>query len=128
MPIVPKAQGLLSIQIDACADALPDLIRTTRARSNAAIVAGDIDSATSLDALSLRYSQQFATVLQHQLVQIDDSDQMKDLIKQFADVNRTINDELQSISDIKRFIEIGIGVANALDQAIGIALKAAKFV
>jgi hypothetical protein len=127
MPIDPKAQGLLSVQIDACADALPDLIRTTRAQSNAAIVAGDLDSAASLDTLSSRYSQQFSTVLQHQLVQIDDSDQIKDLIKQFADINRTINDELQSISDIKKFIEIATGVANALDQAIGIALKAAKF-
>jgi hypothetical protein len=127
MPIDTKAQGLLSVQIDACADALPDLIRTTRVRSNAAIVAGDLDSAMALDTLSLRYSQQFSTVLQHQLAEIDDSAQMKDLIKQFADVNRTINNELQSIADIARFIEVATGVANALDKAIGFALKAAAF-
>jgi hypothetical protein len=118
-----KDAALLNGQIDACADIYPTLIDRTRAQENAALSAADLATARQLDQLGIMFANQYATLLKHELKEVDDSVQMDDAIQKFARVNQTIQTEIQRIQDIKAFTDKATEIARYVAEGIQIALE-----
>jgi hypothetical protein len=123
-PVSSRDQGQLSIQIDVCADRIAELIGETRARTNDAIVAGDLDTADKLADQSLRQTVQYAILIRHELKKIDDSQLMRETIKGFSNVNAYIEKSIRELKELKKFLSAVTSIAGTLDKLIGMVLVA----
>jgi hypothetical protein len=117
-----KDRGQLSVQIDVSADKLAALIAATRNQKNDAMAKGDLDKADELDDLSLKFTEQYAILIRHQLKKIDDSDLMRRTLKGFADVNTQIEQAIKEIKEFTKFAKVATGIATVMDQLISTAL------
>lgn len=120
-----KDQALLNVQIDTCADNYPTLIDQTRSKENAAISSADLATARQLDNLGIKFANQYATPLKHELKTIDDSTQMDEAIQKFAAVNQSIQTEIKTITEIKAYTDKATQIAQYISEAIQIALVVA---
>ena len=118
-----KDLGQLSIQIDACADRLPHLIAETRRQSNDAIKRGDLDTADALNEESSKLVLLYQIVLRHQIQQIDDSDELRNAIRTFIDVNKRIDGIIHANENATKFLQTLASILGGLKDVAGKVLS-----
>lgn len=114
-----KDKGQLSIQVDACADRLPQLMLETRRQSNDAIKHGDLDTADRLDDASAELALLYQTVLRHQIKEIDDSDELRDAIVAFTAINKRIDGIVTGTEGATKFLKTLTAVLGGLNGVAG---------
>ncbi|MGE0577626.1 MAG: hypothetical protein AB7F22_23465 [Reyranella sp.] len=118
-----KDLGQLSIQVDACADRLPHLIVETRRQSNDAIKHGDLNTADALDEQSSELVLLYQTVLRHQIQQIAESDELRNAVRSFADVNKQIDGIIHANENATKFLGTLASILGGLKDVTGKVLS-----
>jgi hypothetical protein len=118
-----KDLGQLSIQVDACADRLPHLIVEIRRQSNDAIKRGDLKTADALDDESAELVLLYQTVIRHQIKQIDDSDELRNAILAFVDVNKRMDGIIHANENATKFLQTLACILGGLKDVAGKVLS-----
>jgi hypothetical protein len=118
-------QTRLLTQIDRCADNLPILMHDTQIRINYAVAAGDLDDVKMLRGQMKDINFALGAILDHQIAQIDGSENMKKAIAGFTSVNKFITTEMSKLQDLQEFVTALSSLLGNLNTAVGIALKKA---
>ena len=116
---------VLKTEVDGTGTELAQLIAETRQRRVQALQQGDDTSADQLLSLSLDYSDQLIQLGKKELREFDSSEEVTNLITGFQKLNATIEQTIQQVEKIKKFIDSATKIAQVLDKLIQAAMKAA---
>ena len=109
--------------INQCGVKLLKLMHDTQVQLNDDVAAGNLHDAGVLRAKMQDISFTLGEVLNHQLTDIDTSQDMKKAIAAFSVVNKLITATLKELSNVNKFVTSLNSVLGDVNTALGLALK-----
>jgi len=109
--------------INQCGVKLLKLMHDTQVQLNDDVAAGNLHDAGVLRAKMQDISFTLGEVLNHQLTDIDTSQDMKKAIAAFSVVNKSITATLNELSNVNKFVTSLNSVLGDVNTALGLALK-----
>jgi len=109
--------------INQCGVKLLKLMHDTQVQLNDDVAAGNLHDAGVLRAKMQDISFTLGEVLNHQLTDIDTSQDMKKAIAAFSVVNKSITATLNELSNGNKFVTSLNSVLGDVNTALGLALK-----
>jgi len=109
--------------INQCGVKLLKLMHDTQVQLNDDVAAGNLHDAGVLRAKMQDISFTLGEVLNHQLTDIDTSQDMKKAIAAFSVVNKSITATLKELSNVNKFVTSLNSVLGDVNTALGLALK-----
>jgi hypothetical protein len=109
--------------INQCGVKLLKLMHDTQVQLNDDVAAGNLHDAGVLRAKMQDISFTLGEVLNHQLTDIDTSQDMKKAIAAFSVLNKSITATLNELSNVNKFVTSLNSVLGDVNTALGLALK-----
>lgn len=119
-----ESVAALKTEVDTTGTELAQLIAETRQRRSKHFSRMTTPAQTN-SSLSLDYSDQLIQLGKKQLREFDSSEEITNLITRFQKLNDTIEQTIQQVEKIKKFIDTATKIAQVLDTLIQAAMKAA---